>query len=111
MITKASLACIVVASILPSLAYAGAVVRSASGATPADIQAAVDQFRTDVSAGGGLNAPGMGAFSIGRREINWDGVPDSAADPNPFPGDFFNSTSQRGAVLTTPGTSLAFTHR
>lgn len=107
MISRTVLACIVVVSILPSLAYAGAVVRSVSGSTPAAIQATVDQFRTDVSAGGGLNLPGTGPFAVGRREINWDGVPDSASDPNPFPGDFFNSTSQRGAVFTTAGTSLS----
>jgi hypothetical protein len=103
---KAALVCMAVIFILPSLAYAGAVVRSAFGAAPADIQATVDQFRTDVSAGGGVNAPGTGPFATGRREINWDDVPDDLADPNPFPGDFFNSTSQRGAVLTTSGTSL-----
>ena len=106
MIPKTSLACIAVALMLPSLAYAGAVVRSASGATPADIQATVDQFRTDVSAGGGLNAPGTGPFSVGRREINWDGVPDNFADPNAFPGDFFNNNSKRGVVVSTAGTSL-----
>jgi hypothetical protein len=106
MISKALLACIAIISVLPNLAHAGAVVRSASGATPADIQATVDQFRTDVSAGGGLNTPGTGPFATGRREINWDGLPDSACDPNPFPGDFFNSTSPRGVVLSTAGTSL-----
>src|SRR6185295_3014994 len=94
MIRKTSLACIAVALVLPSLAYAGAVVRSASGATPADIQAAVDQFRTDVSAGGVVNAPGTGPFAIGRREINWDGVPDNFADPNALPADFFNNNSK-----------------
>lgn len=106
MISKTAFACIAVISILPTLAYAGAVVRSAAGGTPADIQATVDQFRTDVSAGGGLNAPGAGPFSVGRREINWDGVPDNFADPNLLPGDFFNNNSKRGVVLTTPGTSL-----
>ncbi|MEP6603381.1 MAG: hypothetical protein ABJB69_05495 [Spartobacteria bacterium] len=106
MISKTSLACIALISVLPNLAPAAAVVRSAAGATPADIQATVDQFRADVSAGGGLNAPGTGPFATGRREINWDGVPDSFADPNPLPGDFFNNNSRRGAVLSTPGTSL-----
>lgn len=106
MLLRTALASIAVISFLPNLADASALVRSASGATPADIQAAVDQFRTDVSAGGGLNAPGTGPFAVGRREINWDGVPDNFADPNSLPGDFFNNNSKRGAVLTTPGTSL-----
>src|SRR5262249_41684043 len=41
-----------------------------------------------------------------RREINWDGVPDAQADPNPFPGNFFNVNSPRGAVFSTPGTGF-----
>lgn len=40
-----------------------------------------------------------GAFLAGRREINWDGVPDGSAEPNPFPFDFFNVTSPRGVVF------------
>jgi hypothetical protein len=90
----------------PTLSSAAPVTYSASGASAANIQATVDQFRTDVSAGGALNAPGTGPFTTGRREINWDGVPDSFSDPNPFPGNFFNSNSQRGVVVSTPGTSL-----
>src|SRR5438552_16284682 len=89
-----------------SQTVAAPVVISASGSGPADIQTAVDQFRTAVSLGGGLNAPGTGPFTAGRREINWDGVPDELADPNHLPGDFFNSTSPRGAVFSTPGTGL-----
>ena len=45
----------------------------------------------------------------GRREINWDGVPDEFAQPNAFPPDFFNGTDApraRGAVLDTPGDHL-----
>src|SRR5712692_1902302 len=45
----------------------------------------------------------------GRREINWDGVPDASAAPNFLPGDFFNATTDpraRGALLATPGTGL-----
>jgi len=91
----------------PNFIQAGPVVRSASGASPASIQATVDQFRTDVSLGGALNAPNTGPFVIGRREINWDGVPDAVADPNALPGTFFNDVSKRGALLTTPGTALA----
>ncbi|HJT81609.1 MAG TPA: hypothetical protein VJ719_10460 [Chthoniobacterales bacterium] len=106
MISKSTLAAIAAVSLLPILAYGGAVVRSASGSAPADIQATVDQFRTDISAGGGVNAPGTGPFATGRREINWDGVPDTVADPNLFPADFFNNNSKRGLVLSTAGTSL-----
>jgi len=91
---------------LSNSTWAGPVVRSAAGSTPADLQAAVDQFRADISLGGGVNAPNTGPFAIGRREINWDGVPDAFSDPNPFPGDFFNNNSKRGAVFSTPGSSL-----
>ena len=91
----------------PNFIQAAPVVRSASGASPASIQAAVDEFRTDVSLGGALNAPNTGPFVNGRREINWDAVPDTVADPNALPGTFFNNNSKRGAVLTTPGTSLS----
>ncbi len=41
-----------------------------------------------------------GSFGGLRREINWDGVPDARSDPNPFPADFFNTTSPRGAVFS-----------
>lgn len=64
----------------------------------------VDSFR---SALGALNPNDGSHQASGRREINWDGVPDSFADPNAFPGDFFNSTTPggraRGALFTTPG--------
>ena len=45
----------------------------------------------------------------GHREINWDGVPDLLADPNAFPGKYFNGTAAplaRGAILSTPGDRL-----
>jgi len=68
------------------------VVYEGAGATPADISSTVDAFRSVV--GGDL------------REINWDGVPDIRSDPNLLPGDFFNTTSPRGVVLSTPGTGF-----
>jgi hypothetical protein len=79
------------------------VVRSGAGADPANIQAVVDQYRTDL---GALNPNVAGSFASGRREINWDGVPDSFAAPNDLPGNFFNVNSPRGAVFSTPGTSI-----
>lgn len=63
-----------------------------------------DAFRAAV---GGGTAPGAnGSFGGVRREINWDGVPDDRADPNALPANFFNTTSPRGAVFSTPGTGF-----
>ncbi len=77
---------------------AASVVRRASGATPAAIQAGVDQFRADL---GGANNGVGGSFADGRREINWDGVPDNFAEPNALPANFFNVNSPRGVVFNT----------
>lgn len=87
---------------------AAPVVRTASGANAAAIQAIVDQFRADL---GGANNGVGGSFVNGRREINWDGVPDSFSAPNFLPANFFNANSPRGAVFTsrtTFGDSQAF---
>ena len=73
------------------------VVRTAAGANAAAIQATVDQFRTDL---GGANNGVGGSFVTGRREINWDGVPDNFASPNNLPVNFFNVNSPRGVVFT-----------
>lgn len=83
--------------LLWSSAVQGApVIRVAAGANAAAIQTAVDQFRTDL---GGPNNGVGGSFTSGRREINWDGVPDTASEPNALPFNFFNSTSPRGVVF------------
>lgn len=63
----------------------------------------VDAFRADL---GTLNPNVAGSFGTGRREINWDGVPNGFAAPNPLPADFFNVNSPRGVVLSTPGTGF-----
>jgi hypothetical protein len=100
------LACSLLAALLtPALASAQAIF-SAAGANAASIQPTVDAFRTAL---GTLNANNGAAQTSGRREINWDGVPDSASAPVLFPGNFFgeaftgaNGARARGALITTP---------
>jgi len=85
-------------------ARAGFITFEAGGADPAAVTPVRDAFRAAV---GGGTVPGPnGSFGGLRREINWDGVPASASDPNPLPGNFFNVTSPRGVVLSTPGTGF-----
>src|SRR6478672_7319383 len=102
---RTPVALLAAATVLVAAAPAAAspVVRSTSGANAAGIQSAVDQFRADL---GTLNANTTVVNATGRREINWDGVPDAFAAPNALPGNFFNSNSPRGVVLSTPGSSL-----
>lgn len=76
----------------------------AAGANPAAITPTRDAFRTAV--GGGTVAGANGSFGGLRREINWDGVADSSADPNALPANFFNVNSPRGVVFSTPGTGF-----
>jgi hypothetical protein len=84
----------------------GAVVFSDSGSDAVSITPTVDAFRDAL---GTLNANAPQNFAGGRREINWDGVPDAFSDPNEFPGDFFNGNvpgRARGIEFSTPGTGL-----
>jgi hypothetical protein len=88
---------VVLGVLLPAgSADAAGVIRSGGGAGPATIQPIVDQFRADL---GGANNGVGGAFLSGRREINWDGVPDAFAEPNTLPFDFFNVNSPRGVAF------------
>jgi hypothetical protein len=88
----------------PGAALAAPHVFEASGATQADIQAAVEAFRNFGDFG---TNNGVGGTSLhGRREINWDGVPDAFSAPSLLPANFFNSNSPRGAVFFTPGTGF-----
>jgi hypothetical protein len=82
--------------VLAASALCAPVVRQGSGANTAALQAIVDQFRTDL---GGANNGVGGSFRTGRREINWDGVPDNFSEPNNFPVDFFNVNSPRGVIF------------
>jgi hypothetical protein len=90
----------------------GQVVRTGVGANAASIQAAVDTFRADLGVNNGLGpCSGPCAPGVGRREINWDAVPDafSSGGGTPFPGNFFNLAAGnplgrvRGAEFTTTG--------
>ena len=89
--------------LFPAAASAAPVVFESSGAVPADIQASVDAFRAFL---GPLNPNVAGSFASGRREINWDGVPDAFSAPNNLPANFFNANSPRGAVFFTTGSGF-----
>ena len=39
--------------------------------------------------------------------MNWEGVNGANLNTNTFPGDFFNTTTKLGMVMTTPGTVFA----
>lgn len=86
-----------------TVALAAPVVFEASAADSTGIQATVDDFRTFL---GPLNPNVAGSFPSGRREINWDGVPDAFSAPNNLPANFFNANSPRGAVFFTPGSGF-----
>jgi len=86
----------------PATSVAAPVVFEAAGLTSADIQGAVDDFRSFLGANNGVG----GTFAGGRREINWDGVPDGFAAPNNLPANFFNKNSPRGVVFFTPGSGF-----
>ena len=83
-------------AVFVSSTIAAPVIRQGSGANQAALQALVDQFRTDL---GGFNNGVGGSFKTGRREINWDGVPDASSEPNNLPLDFFNVNSPRGVIF------------
>ncbi|MDX2037287.1 MAG: PEP-CTERM sorting domain-containing protein [Isosphaeraceae bacterium] len=99
--TALGFAALIVLGWMPRSGEAGIVVTRGTSTTPAGLTPVRDAFRNII---GGGNVPGAnGSFGGVRREINWDGVPDSFSQPNLLPGNFFNVNSPRGAVFTTPG--------
>jgi hypothetical protein len=71
-----------------------------------DITSAVEAYRNVLGANNGGEP---GSRVAGRREINWDGVPDELAAPNFLPPDFFNDAAApraRGALFSTPGSGV-----
>ena len=71
-----------------------------------DITAVVDLYRTALGPNNGVDPGSRGS---GRREINWDGVPDELSAPNFLPPDFFNGAAApraRGAIFSTPGSGV-----
>lgn len=85
-------------------ARADILVRSGQGETAAKLRPTVNLFRADL--GGGAVIGADGSFLGQRREISWDGVGAFNAPPNELPGDFFNVTSPRGVVMSSPGTGF-----
>lgn len=88
---------------LSAVANASTQVFEAAGATAGHIQTTVDNYRVSL---GNLNPNVVGSLPDGRREINWDGVPDQFSAPNTMPANFFNINSPRGVVFFTPGTGF-----
>jgi hypothetical protein len=80
--------------------HAGVLVYQAAGADAEAIQPQVSAFRSALGTNNGVSGP----EPLGRREVNWDGIPLSVLDP--FPGDFFRVNSPRGLVLSTPGARM-----
>ena len=91
------------------------VVSVASAKPKADVLTAagskvrrtVEKFRSLL---GPNNGGAPGGKPKGRREINWDAVPDEFAAPHALPADYFNAPEApraRGALLTTPGDHVA----
>src|SRR5215217_311817 len=70
-------------SMYATVAHAAPEIREGTAATPAALAPTVDAFRAQL--GGALNPNNGQKFESGRREINWDGVPDNFSSPNAMP--------------------------
>ncbi len=108
MFWKLGLATVASVALSASAAHSALVLSTnVNGATAAAITGDITTFRTTI--GGANNGVGPTTTATGRREINWDAVPDVRSDPNAFPGNFFNFNAApraRGINFTTPGTGF-----
>src|SRR6185369_3781288 len=68
-------------------------VKSTVFSSTGDVTTVLTQFKTQ------LGDPVNGApnQTIGRREVNWEGIPSANVNNNTFPLDFFNLTDPNGA--------------
>ena len=112
--------------LLAGATFVGRLLIGCAGATPTttatalqpvvisgagDITAVVERYRTLLGPDNGGEASSK---PTGRREINWDGVPDEFAAPNFLPADFFNAPKApraRGAHFSTPGRGVQVSAR
>jgi hypothetical protein len=82
-----------------AVARAGSAVVKASG----DLTAALAEFRALLGDPANSGPPGRAS---GRREIRWDGVPDTLTNNDAFPAAFFNGN---GLIYSVVGSGLRVT--
>ena len=102
MLTRTTLIAVAVLAVAPQVgAVPTPVFFEAAGANAAAITPQRDSFRAAI--GGGVVAGANGSFGGVRREINWDGVRDTFADPNLLPACIdpanLERSSGRGILL------------
>ncbi len=85
-----------VASVLSASSLSAQTVITIAGADAPAIQASVDAFRNLL---GTLNPNDPGSVGSGRREIHWDSIADSQADPSLLPSNFYNAVESAGVLL------------
>jgi len=101
---RSMLACFLIVISVATVHAAPLTVLSGTASNAAGITPVRDSFRNLI--GGGTVAGANGSFGGVRREINWDGVPDTFSAPNNLPANFFNVNSPRGVVFSTPGSGF-----
>jgi hypothetical protein len=96
--SAAIICCMALAASSAMMAGPGVVQKKEMVAGAGDIAPLIEQYRELL--GGTNNGSNPGPLPGGRREINWDGIPDHKAAPAFLAPDVFRN---RGAILRTPG--------